>query len=287
MTKADMTDEIEGIAVFRARVPFPSQARLGAGRERLLAAMLSGQGHPDVAHPARWRRRPVLAAGLTVAAAAAAGAAAALAIGAGAVTAQHGPAGHARTVVTAAWTVRKDADGIVTVYLKRAVNVQPVNKFSLQQALLEQTLKADGVNAIVRQVPVVWHKSPRRTITLGDGSTVVLPDATETQTCYYINANEAPRAVQKAVVVRDNLSAAFGGFAIRPKAMPPGSALFIWFVNFGGPNGGFEIQSPIVLNNDTLPPCVPASQLPRPVSRPGSPSRHPPAGWHTVAPKSR
>jgi hypothetical protein len=208
---------------------------------------------------ARWRRRrPVLAAGLT-AAAATAGAATVLAIGPGAVTAQHAPAGHARTVVTAAWTVRKDADGTVTVNLKQVLNGRASYKLSINQALLEQVLKADGVNAIIRQVPTVFYG--RRAAPVGPGVPSGARMNYSLPACEYNKANYAPQAVQKAVVVHDSLPTFDGGWVIRPKAMPPGSALFIWFENFPGPEGGYEVHSPVVLNDDTLPTCVPLSQL--------------------------
>ena len=89
------------------------------------------------------RRIPALAGALTAAAAATAAAALVLTSGPGAVPGQQATAGHIRTVVTAAWTVREDADGTVTVYLRQYAN----------PAGLQQTLQADGINAIVRPLP--------------------------------------------------------------------------------------------------------------------------------------
>jgi hypothetical protein len=69
-------DDYERIASFRASVPFPSQARLAAGRERLLAAV-TAQGHAGHLHRAaarpilRWR--PLVAAAAAAAIAAGAG----------------------------------------------------------------------------------------------------------------------------------------------------------------------------------------------------------------------
>jgi hypothetical protein len=215
-------------------------------------------------------------AGFTAAAAATAGAAAVLAISPGAVTAQHAPAGHARTVVTAAWTVRKDADGTVTVNLKQVLNGRATYKLSINQALLEQTLKADGVNAIIRQVPLVPQgpvKLPPR-----PGNPHGITWNYSVPACEYNKDNYAPKAVQKAVVVHDSIPTFDGGWVIRSKAMPPGSVLFIWFENFPGPNGGYEVHSPVVLNNATLPRCVPLSQLAPPVRH--ASGFHAPGGIH-------
>jgi hypothetical protein len=69
------TDESQWIADFRACVPLPSQARLGAGRARLLAAVTGpGQGHARHRHRVaaarpflRWRPMVALAAATAIA----------------------------------------------------------------------------------------------------------------------------------------------------------------------------------------------------------------------------
>jgi hypothetical protein len=110
-------DEIERTVAFRASTRFPSEARLAAGRERLLAATMTEQGPPQGARPARrahaptgTRRHAVLAAGaaasVVVLGAAGYGAAAALSgyapgmAGAGAKTAGTGTKAAVLTTVS-------------------------------------------------------------------------------------------------------------------------------------------------------------------------------------------
>jgi hypothetical protein len=172
------------------------------------------------------RRIPALAGALTAAAAATAAAALVLTSGPGAVPGQQAAAGHTRTVVTAAWTVREDADGTVTVYLRQYAN----------PAGLQQTLQADGVNAIIRPAPAAYP------------------------TCMFDSTNWAPLAVQNAVLTlfrQDH----HPFFIIHPDAMPRGSALFLPFMaNVPGGNPGDTsnvAMHPRVLTNDTVPACVP------------------------------
>jgi len=188
----------------------------------------------------RWRL-PVLVGGLTAAAAAGAAAALVLTSGPAAVPGQHGRAGHAGLVVTAAWTVREDADGTVTVYLQQYAD----------PAGLQQTLQSDGVNAIVRQIPA-------ESVTVG-GQTVEYP------ACNYTAFTDAePRAVQQAVWTLGD-RAAGAVFTIHPEAMPQGSALFLAFLPSVSPkNGaaGLITLKPVVLSDDTVPACVPSKPLP-------------------------
>jgi hypothetical protein len=180
------------------------------------------------------RRIPAVAGALTAAAAATAAAALVLTSGPGAVPGQQAPAGHTRTVVTAAWTVREDAGGTVTVYLRQYAN----------PAGLQQALRADGVNAIIRPVTYAVHT-----------------DGEAYPTCTFDLTNRAPLAVQNAVLtlIRHYLRTAH--FIIHPDAMPRGSALFLPFManvpdqNRGNP--GNVAMHPRVLNNDTVPACVP------------------------------
>jgi hypothetical protein len=180
------------------------------------------------------RRMPALAGGLTAAAAVTA-AALVLTSGPAAAPGQHA-VGHARTVVTAAWTVRKAADGTVTVSLRQYAN----------PAGLQQTLRADGVTAIVRQIPL----APRTTIL---GRAVARP------ACMYAATDRAPLAVQHAAVTWMGPTVP-ALFIIHPGAMPPGSALFLAFLA-NAPlaktdnTGDFPLY-PWVLNNDTVPACV-------------------------------
>jgi hypothetical protein len=194
------------------------------------------------------RRIPALAGGLTAAAAATAAAALVLTSGPGAVAGQHATAGHTRTVVTTAWTVREYADGTVTIYLRQYAN----------PAALQQTLRADGINAIVRPIRYALH-------TTNFGRAVAVP------ACFYARTNRAPLATQHAVwtvVTQPNPQAK--QFIIHPDAMPPGSALFLPFMA-NAPWAGNTINmatKPVVLNNDTVPACVPIPPKPAPTFAP-------------------
>jgi hypothetical protein len=237
--------------ILREMRPAPPPAELEAmrmaARERFVAGAGSRRARPQ------WRL-PVLAGGLTAAAAATAAAALVLTSGPGAEPGQRGTAGHTRTVVTAAWTVREDADGTVTIYLRQYAN----------PAALQQTLRADGVNAIVRPIPTASRTFGKTTITH--------------PTCNYATTDEAPPAVQRAGVT-------FAGqglpvrFIIHPDAMPQGSALFLAFSagsrrSLKNGNTGVLAVPPVVLNNDTVPACVrltkpaPFSVLPAPAVAP-------------------
>jgi hypothetical protein len=240
--------EIPGLREMR---PAPPPAELEAMRITARQRFVAGT-EPRRAHR-RWRL-PVLAGGLTTAAAATAAAALVLTSAPAAEPGQHATPGHTRTVATEAWTVREDADGTVTIYLRQYAN----------PAALQQTLQADGINAIVRPIP-----SASRTVGKG---TITYP------ACNYAATDVAPQAVQRAVVT-------FAGqdlpvrFIIHPDAMPQGSALFLAFMAGVGrspknANTGVLALPPIVLNNHTVPACVPRAKpapfsvLPAPPSRP-------------------
>jgi hypothetical protein len=207
-----------------------------AARERFLAGTGSNRR--------RLRRRlRVLAGGLTAAAAAAAAAAAVLAVGSGVAPGPQRMAGHSRTVVTAAWTVREDADGTVTIYLRQYADA----------AGLQQALRVDGITAIVRATPYA----------LG-------PLGVPYATCNYAGTDAAPQDVQHAAVTIVSI----GLFVIHPDAMPQGSALFLPFLA-GMPatpkngNTGVQAWAPVVLNNGTVPGCVPRAK-PLPTFPPAS-----------------
>jgi hypothetical protein len=204
------------------------------------------------------RRKRALAGGLTAAATAAA--VVALTSGLGALPKQDLTGGHARIVVTAAWTVRQDADGTVTIYLRQYAN----------RAGLQETLRADGVNAIVRPVPTSIQTVALPGRLPGSGKP---PLRVPRAACSYAATNNAPPAIQRAVVT-------FAGqglpalFTIHPASMPPGSALLLPFLT-GMPPGpktsdaGVLPLMPVVLNNDTVPACVPSTKIaPPPVPAP-------------------
>jgi hypothetical protein len=232
--------------------------------------------HPGRRVTARQRwRLPVLAGGLTVGAAATATAVLVLTGGLGIVAPQQATTGHARTVVTAAWTVREDSGGTVTITMRQYAN----------PAGLQATLRADGINAIVRVTPSQTTARPKG-----------LPGSLKLQLCSYATTNDASPKVQRAVVtiVTQVRHEPGGGvaraatFIIHPHAMPPGSALFLPYGTnmlprtIKGPRGPAKPAPdapvyphvkpfyPVVLNNDAVPACVPFT---KPGSTPAPPAK--------------
>jgi hypothetical protein len=236
------------ITALRELRPAPPPAELAemrmAARERFVAETCTGTHAgtaPKPAHP-RWRR-PALAGGLVAAAAASAAAGLVLTNSLWSAPGQGQPAGHARTVVTTAWTVREDADGTVAIYLQQYAN----------PAGLQQTLQADGINAIVLPTPYTLQPGPRKPIAV--------------PTCNYVTINDRePLAVQSAVLTvgRQALPALF---IIHPAAIPTGSALFLTFMvnppDVNGSTGNIAVK-PVVLDDDTAPACVPVTAKPAP-----------------------
>jgi hypothetical protein len=193
------------------------------------------------------RRTTALAGGLTGAAAATAAAALVATSGPGAVAGQQATAGHARTVVTAAWTVSQDPNGTVTIYLRQYAN----------PAGLQHTLRAYGINAIVRPIRSVLQTiaRPPGLQSRKPGLSMRLP------ACMFAATNDAPPAVQKRVVTVPRQSDLPVAYIIRPGAMPRGSALFLTFLagmpaSFKNDNTGIMALPPVVLNNNTVPACV-------------------------------
>jgi hypothetical protein len=219
--------------------PADLEAMQMAARERFMAETGSRRARQ------RWRL-PALAGGLAAAAAATA-VALVLTSGPGAAPGQLGAAGHNRTVVTTAWTVREDADGTVTIYLQQYAD----------PAGLQQTLQADGINAIVRQIPTVSR-------TVGN-QTLPFPACN-----YWTVADAAPQAVQQAVwTIAGKGQTLPAEFIIHPDAMPQASALFLAFLTGAPPkdgNGGVVVLKPVVLNNDTVPACVPVTKSAPPLA---------------------
>ena len=200
------------------------------------------------------RRISGLVGGLTAAAAAAAAAGLVLALGP-AAPGQHAAAGHDRTVVTAAWTVRVDADRTVTIYLRRYAHADVSG--------LQLALRADGVNAIARSTTTV-------TRTVGK-VTVMYPACTwRSENGAGPVPDRAPPAVQQAVGVNAAHYSPSRGlyFVVHTSAMPHGSALFIGLTDFGpvktrfGERDDLAWDFPVVLNNDTVPACVPMTPSP-------------------------
>jgi hypothetical protein len=144
-------------------------------------------------------------------------------------------------------------------------------------AALQRTLRADGINAIVRPIPYAFRG-------IAPIATGGLPGSRSSKgggfkslrvafpTCIYSATDNAPMAVQRAVVtiVKQDIPVFF---IIHPHAMPPGSALFLSFMaNVPAKTGGTTnwAMKPWVLNNDTVPACVPvrAKVAPNPMPAP-------------------
>jgi hypothetical protein len=252
------------ITALRELRPAPPPAELEAmrmaARQRFAAGTAPAPAPATGRAGQRWRR-PVLAGGLVMGAAAA-GVAAALILtsGVGAVPGQHASGGHSRTVVTTAWTVREAADGTVSITLQEYSD----------PAGLQQTLEADGIDAIVRAIPYTL----RTAVNLN--KPIVYP------TCNYDTLNDRePLSVQGAVLTvgREALPALF---VIHPDAMPAGSALFLAFMASPPNATGSIALKPVVLSNDTVPTCVPVAAKPAPGTPPvgnkaGSPAPAPSA----------
>jgi hypothetical protein len=255
-------DEITMFAELRPSPPADAdlnEMRTGA-RRRVVAATEPGTR-------ARRRRMPLLAGGLTAVIAAATGAAVVLASGG-----TPAPAGHAGTVVTAAWTVKLNANGTITVEFRQFAD----------PARLQQVLRADGVNAYVRQAP--WVTLP---VSTGGPAYIAIPRSGVPVTftypaCSYANTNHAPQTVQQAVVTLTRDSSHWGrptGWRINPAGMPAGSALF-WVggpIKAGAHFSALIVTEPVVLNNDTLPACVP-NPVPSPPTLPSAAPSPAPSG---------
>jgi hypothetical protein len=202
-----------------------AELRPEAPDEADLDEMRARARHKLTARTARTRRPrwrvPVLAAGLTAAVATAATAAVVLTSAGPGATAEH-----TGSVVTAAWTVRENADGTVTIRIQQLAD----------PARLQRVLREDGVNAFVRGLHFVYAKTPRGLVV--------------SATCFYRiqAAAEEPQSVQRAVVT-DTAD----GWIIHPSAMPHGSALFL-FGQLG--SKVTVIGNPVVLTSDKLPACV-------------------------------
>jgi hypothetical protein len=215
-------DEIKLFTSLKPDVPGDMEfSQMGAGARRQVVAAIRRRGR-------KWQM-PMLAGGLT---ALVAGAAAAVVVLTSGGTPAPAPARqHYGTVVTAAWTVKENTDGTVTVEIRQFAD----------PARLQQVLRDDGINAFVRETHLVSKKVGKTTYTY--------------LSCTYPYAapNDAPQSVQHEVVTPDFPQ----GWIIHPAAMPPGSALFL----SGTPpmRGGLEEASyPQVLTNDQLPFCKPA-----------------------------
>jgi hypothetical protein len=254
---------MDEMTALRQMRPVESAAELEAmrsgARERFVAGTVARRSNQ------RWRFS-VLAGGLTAAVAASVTASLVLTSGSAAIPAQHDTAGHGGTVVTAAWTVREDSDGTVTIEMRQYAD----------PAALQQALRADGINAIVRSIPYRMETLP---IPKPMPAPVKRPLRSPHPTCLFSSANNAPPAVQNAAVTISDQTFPIA-FVIHPDAMPQRSALLLPFM--GGlplaPKNGYTGVRPLppaMLNNDSVPACVQV------------PAKTPPASAANAAPSAK
>jgi hypothetical protein len=222
--------------MFTALRPEPGPVDVTGSRDKLTAAITET--------PARRRKtRFVMAGGLATAAAAAA-----IVV----PSVLPGGAGLAK-----AWAVDRSQDGTVQVTIQQAFG---------NLAGLQQTLRADGVPAIVKVVP--WK------ITEVNGGTRAV------QSCGYASLPAESEAVQHAVITNPVVTGvkAYAGpkdsvrkvkatlpdvsvWTINPAAMPRGSIVFIEASPTVSSTIGGSISNPVVLRSSQLPSCVPGQEV--------------------------
>ena len=231
---------MDELSLFTDLRPAPDPVELTGARRRLSAAITSAPAHRN--------RRLAMAGGLAAAATAAA-------IAVPTVLSHSGGSG--TRVTNAAWTVDLKQDGTVVLTVQQAFG----NLNGLQQ-----TLRADGVPAIVELVP--WK------LTSAHGGIQAA------QACGYggyIARNSEPKQVQSAAVsmslpaigsyagtghaAAGKTSAAAPGqlrWIIHPGVMPRGSVLFFVASPAANKDGvGSVITGPFVVRDDQTPVCVP------------------------------
>jgi hypothetical protein len=240
-------------AVVRGRVTSVLSEADPAARGRRPAARRSSAG------PRRSpvRRRVLIGGGLVAAAAVAALVVPAWLPGAG------------DTVMAKAWAVERNSDGTITVAVSQQFN---------DPAGLQQALAADGITAFVTM---------NREIT---GVNAKYGNAYSYDACDYLNVDDAPEAVQSAVVTDDNVLVTGGNnsptvplsffanwtWTIDPAALPAGSAVLIpaWRSSDGDT---IAFEDPTVLRTHKPPVCTPTT-TPIPSPPPGLTPGPPPGG---------
>jgi hypothetical protein len=165
----NQADEMERTVAFRASARFPSQARLAAGRERLLAAAAAEQGRAEGARPARqWHPRPRALTGPRRRAMLAGSAATALVLvggagyGAAAALTGHAP-GTAGTATKA--TVLTSVSGCaalkqVTGTLEQVNGSSLVLETASGQSITVTTTATTGVATVVGQLSDITDGAP-------------------------------------------------------------------------------------------------------------------------------
>lgn len=221
-------DEISMFAELRPAPPADADAIRAVVRERVTSVL----SEADPAGPRRSpvRRRVLIGAGLVAAAAVAAIAVPAWLPGSG------------DTVMAKAWAVERNSDGTITIAVSQQFN---------DPAGLQQALAADGITAFVTVNREITGVNPK------DGTAYSYDE------CDYLTVDDAPPAVQSAVVTDANSTTARSlsnffnwTWTIDPAALPAGSALLIpaWRSSDGD---AIAWQDPSVLRTDKRPVCTP------------------------------
>jgi hypothetical protein len=223
-TRRAAVDEISVFTTLRPSAPADAVAAREAARERLVGVLSA----PDATSAARvrsraWPRHRMLGAGAVITAAAAA------AIVVPAVL----PGSATGTFVTKAWAVERNQDGTVTVSF---------DEVATGSAALQRALRADGVHAFVRVLPM------KTAYVKGAGREFYAA-------CNYSGLDKEPLSVQQAVIQQNFGQSRDQSWTIRPSAMPGKSSLLItlW------PSSAVSVLlNPVVLSTYQPPACVPA-----------------------------
>ena len=141
------------------------------------------------------------------------------------------------TITTAAWTVRRAPDGTITVDVKQLRD----------PAGLQRTLRAEGVPAYVRYIPIVVAK-PGSSVTSYPACSYNPPGPELSPSAFNKVFSFAPPAVEAQGEI---------SFMIHPAAIPRGTAVFIE-VNSGPAGGGSTSfgDAFTLIDNGPLGPCT-------------------------------
>jgi hypothetical protein len=158
------------------------------------------------------------------------------------------------TVMAKAWDVERNSDGTITIAVSQQFN---------DPAGLRQALAADGITAFVTMNRLITGVNAKGVAYSYDG-------------CDYLNVDDAPPAVQSAVITDGNNALVPEGnntptvplsffanwtWTIDPAALPAGSAVLIpaWRSSDGD---AIAFADPSVLRTDKLPVCTPNAPFP-------------------------
>lgn len=216
-------DEISMFTALRPGVP----ADIARAREAARKQLVDVLGAPAVATtvaPQPARRHRMLAVGGVITAAAAAAL----------VVPAMLPGSATGTFITKAWAVERRPDGTVTVSF---------HELAIAPVALQRALRADGVHAFVRVMPV------KSVYVKGVGKVYY-------RTCSYSGISKEPPSIQHAVVAGHGASqSAVQSWRIRPSAMPGRSSLLI---TLWSSSAASALLNPVVLRTHQPPTCVPA-----------------------------